>query len=142
MTNVFTTYLDLRIRFDSDIARYIVENYVKRKNIKAVEKCCRLYNHYTDIIKFDRILNYSQTIKIQIRLQNITLIFHNIIFPIREKKYRVDAIIHKKNVNIYIINFKSDLDGSPSDAVKIVTDIKSGIFNDYPLMHALSKQIL
>ena len=61
-------------------------------------------------ILLSRFINYSRTIRIQIILENITLVIHNIIFPKNEKSYRVDAIIHNKNINIYIINFRGNSD--------------------------------
>ena len=141
MPDVFRFYLELSIYLPADIARYVVENFIKRKNIKVIERCCRIYNHYTDVINLSRFINYSRTIRIQMILENITLIIHNV----SEKCYRVDAIIHNKNTNIYIINFKENSDIKKCKDVKrardIITDVKKGVFNDYPLMKALSLQI-
>lgn len=141
MPDVFHFYLELSIYLPTDIARYVVENFIRRKNIKVIEKCCRIYNHYTDVINLSKYINYSRTIRIQIILENITLIIHNV----NEKSYRVDAIIHKKNTNVYIINFKDSYDVKKDKEIKrardIIKDVKGGVFDDYPLMKALSLQI-
>ena len=45
---------------------------IKRKNIKVIENCCRLYNHYTDMIKFNKQISYcpndKKTLKYQTKM--------------------------------------------------------------------------
>ena len=144
MPNVFYQYKHLRLKWGHDIAKYIIENFVKRKNVKIIEKCCRHYNHYTPVIKFCRNITFAKAVRIQIQLKNLTLIFHNINFPNKEgKTYRTDAIMHKDNVNIYIANYVpnniQDYHEDSEQAQKILSDIKEGIFDDYALIKALRK---
>ena len=137
MINVFPVYLELRKLLPPDVAKQIVENYIKRKNVRTIERCCQLYGHFANVIRLNGIIS-PKAIRIQLRLKDITLIFHNV-----ASTFRTDIIFRRGNVNVYIANLSknSTQDDEVVQATELINDIKSGLFDDYSLMLALSKRI-
>ena len=152
MLDLYRCYIDISIAFGPDLAKYIIENFIKRDNIKAIKKCCRYYNHYEMLIRESNLSLIPTTIRIQLFINNVTLVFHNLMFPDEEgKSFRVDAIIRKNNINIYVMNFPTSKDLTTLDTVlnisdvnkslSLLKDIKKGLFNDYMLIKTLSTRI-